>query len=119
MKIFFHICCAPCAIYPYYRMRKEGWEPTGYFYNPNIHPYREYRKRMDTVKEFSQRVGLDVVIRDDYDLEGFLGCIMGTGTVRCEHCYRMRLDGAGKRPGRRVFPFSRARSCTASTRGMT
>ncbi len=92
MKIFFHICCAPCALYPYFRLKEEGMDPTGYFYNPNIHPYQEYRKRLDTVKEFSARVGLEVLYRDGYDLDRFLLAVAGTGQLRCERCYRMRLD---------------------------
>ena len=96
MKILFHICCAPCALYPYYRMREDALEPVGYFYNPNIHPYLEYKKRLDTVKEFSLRVGLEVNIRDGYDLDEFLSRVRGKGALRCEHCYRMRLDAAGE-----------------------
>jgi predicted adenine nucleotide alpha hydrolase (AANH) superfamily ATPase len=64
MKIFLHICCAPCALYPYYRLREQGIVPTGYFYNPNIHPYTEYKKRLDTVKDFSHRAGLEVLYRE-------------------------------------------------------
>lgn len=94
MKILFHICCAPCAIYPYFRLKEEGIDAIGYFYNPNIHPYQEYRKRLDTVKEFAGRVGLDVSYRDEYDLDNFLARTVGKGTGRCEHCYRMRLDAA-------------------------
>lgn len=103
MKLLFHICCAPCAIYPYYRMKEEGLEPTGYFYNPNIHPYLEYRKRLDTTNNFAQRVGLDMVICDDYDLEGFLCRVMGKGALRCEQCYRMRLDAAAAAAGKKGF----------------
>jgi predicted adenine nucleotide alpha hydrolase (AANH) superfamily ATPase len=69
--------------------------PTGFFYNPNIHPFQEYKRRMDTVKEFSLRVGLDVVFRDGYDLDEFLSRVAGKGQKRCEHCYRMRLDAVG------------------------
>ena len=58
MNIFLHICCAPCALYPYFRLKEEGFSPTGFFYNPNIHPYLEYKKRLDTVREFSSRVGV-------------------------------------------------------------
>lgn len=94
MNIYFHICCAPCAIYPYYRLREEGFTPTGYFYNPNIHPYLEYRKRLDTVREFSSRTGLEVHISDSYDLDEFLLRVVGTGARRCEQCYRMRLAAA-------------------------
>jgi len=94
MNIYLHICCAPCALYPYFRLKEEGFEPKGYFYNPNIHPYLEYKKRLDTVKEFSSRVGLEVHYQDDYDLDPFLLRTAGKGTQRCEHCYRMRLNEA-------------------------
>ncbi len=103
MKILFHICCAPCAIYPYSRMREDGLEPVGFFYNPNIHPYLEYKKRLDTLKDFSVRVGLDVLYRDDYDLDGFLLRVAGKGAMRCEQCYRMRLDAAGEAAARGRF----------------
>jgi len=96
MNILFHICCAPCALYPYFRLKEEGMEPTGYFYNPNIHPYQEYKRRLDTVREFSNRVGLEVRYHDGYDLDQFLSRVVGTGAGRCEHCYRMRLDSACK-----------------------
>ncbi len=109
MKIFFHICCAPCALFPYYRLHEEGMTPTGFFYNPNIHPYTEYKKRLDTVREFSLREGLEVLYRDGYDLDEFLTRVAGTGARRCEHCYRMRLDAAGAAAtdkGFRVFTSS-------------
>jgi len=73
-------------------MKEEGIEPVGYFYNPNIHPYLEYRKRLDTVKEFSGRTGLEVIYRDGYDLDEYLVRVAGTGADRCEHCYRVRLE---------------------------
>jgi predicted adenine nucleotide alpha hydrolase (AANH) superfamily ATPase len=73
-------------------LKEEGMEPTGYFYNPNIHPYQEYKRRLDTVKEFANRVGLEVLYRDAYDLDQFLVRVAGTGPLRCEHCYRMRLS---------------------------
>jgi predicted adenine nucleotide alpha hydrolase (AANH) superfamily ATPase len=106
MKLLLHICCAPCAIYPYFRLKEEGMEPQGYFYNPNIHPFLEYRKRLDTVKEFSARVGLEVRYRDGYDLDRFLIAVAGTGPNRCERCYRLRLDAvcaAAKESGFSAF----------------
>jgi epoxyqueuosine reductase len=109
MKIFLHICCAPCALYPYYRLKEEGFDTTGFFYNPNIHPYREYQKRLETVKEFSVRVGFDVTYRDEYDLDHFLLRVAGKGSFRCEECYRVRLDAAGfaaKRNGVTLFTTS-------------
>jgi len=95
MNVLLHICCAPCAIYPFSRLREEGVEVTGYFYNPNIHPYQEYRKRLDTVRDFSVRVGLEVLCGDGYELDSFLLRTAGKGPLRCEQCYRMRLDAVG------------------------
>jgi predicted adenine nucleotide alpha hydrolase (AANH) superfamily ATPase len=77
-------------------MREQGMEPVGLFYNPNIHPFQEYRKRRETVKDFAGRSGLEVVYRDEDELDAFLQRTAGTGSKRCEHCYRMRLDKAGK-----------------------
>jgi predicted adenine nucleotide alpha hydrolase (AANH) superfamily ATPase len=95
MNILLHVCCAPCAIYPVSRLRKAGFQPTGYFYNPNIHPSTEYSKRLAAVREYSGLAGLPVTVRDDYDLDAFLVRTVGKGPNRCEQCYRMRLDAAG------------------------
>lgn len=50
MKLLMHICCGPCAIYPLKELRTKGFEVTGLFYNPNIHPYREYKKEAKHLK---------------------------------------------------------------------
>ncbi len=95
MNILLHVCCAPCAIYPLHRLREAGFNPSGYFYNPNIHPYREYAMRLAAVREYSGRTGLAVAVREGYDLDEFLVRVAGKGSRRCELCYRMRLDAAG------------------------
>ncbi|OGW40074.1 MAG: hypothetical protein A2010_02060 [Nitrospirae bacterium GWD2_57_9] len=105
MKIFLHMCCAPCSIYPYYRLREEGMTPTGYFYNPNIHPYTEFRKRLEAVRDFSSRSGFEVLVRDGYDLEEFLAATAGRGPNRCEQCYRMRLNAAAATAREKGFPL--------------
>ena len=38
MNLLMHMCCGPCSCYPLKKLREEGIEPTGYFFNPNIHP---------------------------------------------------------------------------------
>jgi predicted adenine nucleotide alpha hydrolase (AANH) superfamily ATPase len=94
MKILLHVCCGPCAIYPASRLFEEGFAATGFFYNPNIHPYQEYAKRLGSVRDFAARTGLPLTVRDGYDLDAFLVRIAGKGAGRCEQCYRMRLDAA-------------------------
>ena len=109
MRILLHSCCAPCLVVPLDDLWSQGHEITTLFYNPNIHPYLEYRKRMSTVQEFSARAGLSVSYRDGYDLDEFIIRVAGKGKGRCEQCYRMRLDAAAaetNRSGSSLFTTS-------------
>ena len=92
MKILFHICCAPCAIYPVKEMRSSGMTVTGYFFNHNIHPFLEYRKRLETVQEYAAKIDLDVIYRDEYRLEDFLEAVADSPQERCLYCYSSRLE---------------------------
>ena len=77
------MCCGPCAAYPVRELRSAGVEVTGFFYNHNIHPYTEYRQRLDAVREFARQVELEVVYRDEYLLEEFLSNTAGDPAGRC------------------------------------
>jgi len=48
MKIAVHICCAPDAVYFLKRLREDYPKAhiVGFFYDPNIHPYEEYKLRL-------------------------------------------------------------------------
>jgi epoxyqueuosine reductase len=86
-----HICCGPCTIYPLKELRNSRHEVTGVFFNPNIHPYQEYLKRKQTLKEYAQNVFLDIIWEDTYPLEEFLGAISGLDKERCNYCLNNRL----------------------------
>jgi predicted adenine nucleotide alpha hydrolase (AANH) superfamily ATPase len=96
MNVLLHICCAPCAIYPLGELRAGGMAVTGFFYNHNIHPYREYRQRLDTVREYATKVDLPVIYRDEYRLEEFLATVAANPSTRCLYCYASRLEMAAK-----------------------
>lgn len=91
MKILMHICCAPCAIYPLRVLREMGHEVSGFFYNPNIHPSLEYRKRLDTLKEYAAGENLDMVWEEDYRPEEFFRTITFREKDRCRWCYDLRM----------------------------
>ncbi|HOP94774.1 MAG TPA: epoxyqueuosine reductase QueH [Dictyoglomaceae bacterium] len=90
-KIFLHICCAPCLTYPLKILREEEFDITGFWYNPNIHPYTEYSMRLNTLKDFAERQELQVVYEDDYDLDGFIRQVVFRENNRCPVCYYIRL----------------------------
>lgn len=91
MKTLLHVCCANCAIYPVKILRERGDEVTGYFFNHNIHPYQEFRRRLDTVNEYAGQVALPMVIDDTYALDDFLANVAGNPAQRCTYCYQSRL----------------------------
>jgi epoxyqueuosine reductase len=94
MKVLLHICCAPCSIYVLRRLRDEGSEVAGYFFNPNIHPYTEFLKRLATLKNYAGVSLLPLIVDGEYDLGGFLGGALSHGKDRCLFCYRVRLERA-------------------------
>ncbi|MDP2857760.1 MAG: epoxyqueuosine reductase QueH [Bacillota bacterium] len=98
MNVLLHICCGPCSIIPVERLSEQGHKLTGFFYNPNIHPYREWRLRAGTLESFAGGRHLDVVFDQEYDLEGFLQKTLplSRSRERCRHCYRMRLERSAR-----------------------
>lgn len=91
-KLLLHICCGPCGIYPSGKLREEGFEVEGLFYNPNIHPESEFLRRRDSVYELSRKASLKVNFQD-YIPEDFFAKV-GTYTEkpqRCSICWELRL----------------------------
>lgn len=91
MKVLLHVCCGPCTVYPLSVMRREGVEVRGFFFNPNIHPYREFRQRIQTLEDFAVQVDFRLDIHREYGLRPFLREIVFHESERCGICYEMRL----------------------------
>lgn len=92
MKLLMHTCCAPCSVYCIDSLRAEGIEPTVFWYNPNIHPYMEYKARRDCLKEYCKSVGAESVFIEDYGLDEFCKNVVSDIPGRCvNYCYRKRL----------------------------
>ena len=74
MKLLMHTCCAPCSVYCIDSLRKENIEPTLYWYNPNIHPYIEYKTRRNTLIEYAKMIDVNLILNEERaivtDIEG-------------------------------------------------
>lgn len=92
-----HICCAPCAVYPLSVIIERGIEVSGLWFNPNIHPYTEYRSRLNSLKELERLWKLDVEYVDHYGLIEYVRNVVGRQYERCEYCYSIRLEDAAKK----------------------
>lgn len=96
MKLLLHTCCGPCSIYPVSVLRQEGHDLTGYFYNPNIHPLTEFRKRLETLQGYAGRVDLPLIVDEKYELDEYLRQVVFREGDRCRVCYAMRLRKAAE-----------------------
>ena len=92
MRILLHTCCVNCLLFPVKTLKKAGFEVVSFFYNHNIHPYQEYRKRRESLLEAAPGLGLSTVCPERYDLERFLRGIAFKEKERCFYCYRSRLE---------------------------
>ncbi|MBQ5810790.1 MAG: epoxyqueuosine reductase QueH [Clostridia bacterium] len=77
-------------------LRSEGIEPTGFWYNPNIHPFTEYSARRETLKEYAQNIGLEIIFQDNYGIREFTTAVCGDIDARCGYCYKCRMEAAAK-----------------------
>jgi len=97
MKLLLHTCCAPCSVYCIKSLRKEEIEPTVYWFNPNIHPYMEYKARRDTLKEYAQSIEVEAIFEENYGLKEFCKNVIDDLENRCaKYCYRVRLEQTAK-----------------------
>ncbi len=96
-KILLHVCCGPCAAAPVPALREEGIEPVAFFHNPNIHPFREFRRRLNSFVEFAAIEKLKTEIDRDYGLVEYLRKVVGRENARCRICYEMRLAETAER----------------------
>ena len=100
MKLLLHTCCAPCSVYCIKSLRAENIEPTLYWYNPNIHPYAEYKARRDCLVEYAKTKDVKLILEDAYGLDEFCRNVVDKITTRCEdYCYPKRL--------RQVFEYAK------------
>lgn len=91
-RLLLHTCCAPCSIYCVDSLRSEGIEPVSFWYNPNIHPYQEYRARRDTLKAYAASIDLALIIKENYGLRNFVRSVADDIDHRCAHCYSDRME---------------------------
>lgn len=96
-KLLLHICCGPCSVHVIDLLEKE-YEVTGFFYNSNIHPAREYKFREKELERVAQLKGWNIVFAE-YNMNDWFQRVRGYEKEpekgkRCSICFRMRLERA-------------------------
>ena len=121
MKLLLHTCCAPCLIYPLERLKEKEFEVTGFFYNPNIHPFTEYQNRRQAVENFIKLLkfqysmdtpfpskklyplfcetsvnNIEVIYPEYNPAEFFQAVNLKETNGRCSACWSLRLEATAK-----------------------
>ncbi|MDP3118816.1 MAG: epoxyqueuosine reductase QueH [Sulfuricurvum sp.] len=93
-----HICCSVDSHFFMEKLQQEYPDEklTGFFYDPNIHPYSEYRLRLLDVERSCKKLGIDL-IEGPYDYENWMDAVRGLEKepekgARCEVCFDRRFE---------------------------
>jgi predicted adenine nucleotide alpha hydrolase (AANH) superfamily ATPase len=94
--VLLHSCCAPCTGGIIETLLRSGIKFAVFFYNPNIHPRKEYELRKASAERFVRGKGLDF-IEPGYDPQEWFGKVKGLGDLpergeRCSRCFDIRLE---------------------------
>ena len=91
MKVLLHTCCAPCSLSCIEPLQEEKAELELFWFNPNIHPYTEYKARRDCLLNYAQEIGLTVRVKENYGLCEFVKAVANNIENRCKYCYYIRM----------------------------
>jgi len=95
-KLLLHSCCAPCSGELMEALVESGIDYAIFFYNPNIHPVKEYELRKQENIRFAQQHGVPF-IDADYDTDNWFARAKGMENepergLRCTMCFDMRFE---------------------------
>ncbi len=93
-KLMMHACCANCSLHPYMLLRTQ-YDMTLYYFNPNIHPRQEYRKRLQDVRSVCQTYRIPLIV-GQYQKAKWSKATAGLeeepeGAKRCMVCFHLRM----------------------------
>jgi len=93
-----HICCSVDSHFFLEKLQRDYPDEklTGFFYDPNIHPYSEYRLRYLDVQRSCKKLGIDL-LEGEYDFETWMNAVRGLEKepekgARCEVCFDRRFE---------------------------
>ena len=95
-KLLLHSCCAPCSGEVMETMIESGINFSIFFYNPNIHPVKEYEIRKEENILFAEKHNIPF-IDCDYDTDNWFARAKGMENepekgIRCTMCFDMRFE---------------------------
>ena len=111
-SLLLHSCCGPCSSSVLERLT-EDFRVTVFYFNPNIAPEEEYRRRVEEQKRLLRELPCPHPVsfqEGRYCPEEFYAMAQGLETVpeggeRCYRCYRQRLAEAAQAAAHGKFDY--------------
>ena len=105
-RMLLHACCAPCSSSVIEQL-SEQYALTLYYYNPNIHPQKEYQVRCDEIIRWCEKCDLPLIV-STYDPQTWDHRVAGYEDEpergeRCTICYQLRMEAAAQQAKRDNF----------------
>ncbi len=91
-SVLVHCCCAHCTAYTVEHWRRQGYELSALWYNPNIHPYIEHQNRLEAMQYLAKELDFPLIITDGYDIIEYFRRVTGHEARRCRYCFHLRLQ---------------------------
>lgn len=92
-KLLLHICCGPCSLSVLDWLKKQDFDVTGFFFNPNIQPLAEYMRRRESTKEACESKKTPLIMADALPFEEQSWC---WETSLNEEADKIKLTGSDK-----------------------
>jgi predicted adenine nucleotide alpha hydrolase (AANH) superfamily ATPase len=77
-------------------MQNQGHDVSAYWYNPNVHPFMEHKRRLEAMQQLSELTDLPLIVYGEYKMIAHILAVAGHEADRCPICYRMRLEQTAK-----------------------
>ena len=107
--VLMHSCCAPCAAELMEALLESKITYSIFFYNPNIHPKKEYELRKQENIKFAKKHKIEF-IDVDYDVDNWFDRVKGLEFEpergkRCTKCFDMRFERTALYAKEHGFPI--------------
>lgn len=107
--LLLHSCCAPCSSSVLERL-EDRFSVSVFYYNPNIYPESEYRRRAEEQRLFLEKRGGIPLIETPFTPADFEPLAKRYGDLpergeRCRACYRLRIRKAARYAAEHGFPW--------------
>lgn len=95
-RLLVHCCCVHCSAYTLEYWQEQGYEVSAYWYNPNIHSFKEHQQRLQSLADYLEGMSIKLIKEPGYHPEEYFNAIGEVKVNRCFGCYSLRLHKAAE-----------------------